>query len=290
MQQVTIVGCGDIGERVAKICYSRGLPVHVVVRNTERANRLSQCNYDVVLADLDKDDLSLIPCKNNWVFWFAPPPAEGTEDSRLKRWLEKIDSERLPKKIIYISTSGVYGDCQGAWVDESRPVNPQSDRARRRVNAEQQLSAWCEQHQLPYVILRVPGIYGAGRWPLESIKRGQPVVQRSESPYSNRIHQDDLAQICVAAALRSEAQGIINVGDGQQSTMADYFQGIAKAFGLPIPQEVSWQQAQRVLSPGMLTYLNESRRIDNSRMMELLKVKLRYPSLQSALDDQNQLV
>lgn len=285
MQQATIIGCGDIGERVAKICYSRGMPLHVVVRNTERANHLSQCHYDVLLADLDQDDLSLIPTENNWLFWFAPPPAVGEQDSRLKRWLSAINPQALPKKIIYISTSGVYGDCQGEWVDESRPANPQSDRARRRLDAEQQLSDWSQQHEVPYVILRVPGIYGPGRWPIETIKQGQPVVKCSESPYSNRIHQDDLAQICVAAALRSEAHGVINVGDGQQSTMAEYFQGVAKAFGLPIPEEISWDDAQRLLSPGMLSYLVESRRIDNRRMLELLKVKLHYPTLQSALQE-----
>lgn len=285
MQQATIVGCGDIGERVAKICYSRGLPVHVVVRNTERANRLSQYNYDVLLADLDCYDLTRIPTANNWLFWFAPPPSEGEKDSRIERWLASIDSDSLPKKIILISTSGVYGDCQGKWVDENYPVNPQSDRARRRVDAEIRLTTWCESHSVPYVILRVPGIYGPGRWPIETIKRAQPVVKRSEAPYSNRIHQDDLAQVCIAAALRKEATGVINVGDGQPSTMADYFQGIAKAFGLPIPQEISWQEAQRQLSPGMLSYMAESRRIDNHRMLELLQVKLRYPTLQHALDE-----
>ena len=285
MQQVTIIGCGDIGERVAKIWYSRGLPVHVVVRNTERAQYLSNQNFDVILADLDRDDLSHIPSENQWLFWFAPPGLDGCEDSRIRRWLMGLDEKSLPKKIVYISTSGVYGDCQGAWVDESTPVNPQSERAKRRVDAEQQLSAWCERHQVPYVILRVPGIYGPGRWPIATIKRAQPVLKRAESPFSNRIHQDDLAQICVAAMLRKEGVGIINVGDGQQSTMSDYFQSVAKAFDLPIPKEVSWDEAQRVLSPGMLSYLTESRRINNQKMLTSLNIKLRYPTLEDALRD-----
>lgn len=281
--RVTIIGCGDIGERVAKILLTQKVAVKVLVRQKIRVKYLSNIGLNVTQADLDQDDIDQQLIAEAKVIWLAPPPQSGCEEPRIKRWLNSLSGDVLPRKIVYISTSGVYGDCNGAWVDESTATNPQAERSKRRLDAEQQLVRWCKQQQVPYVILRVAGIYGEGRWPLERIKRGNPVVKKSEAAFSNRIHQDDLAQACVAALLRDEAQGVINVSDGQPSTMSDYFQQIAKAFSLPALQEITLQEAKQQLSPAMLSYLTESRRIDNRKMLKLLDMKLKYPTLESSL-------
>ncbi len=281
--QVTIIGCGDIGERVAKILLAQKIAVNTLVRRSTRAEYLNKLNFNATKADLDQEDSAQIFDKGAKVIWFSPPPSTGCKDHRIRRWLKNIESKQLPEKIVYISTSGVYGDCSGAWVDELTPVNPQADRSKRRLDAEQQLVTWCKQQQVPYVILRVAGIYGEGRWPLERIRRGNPVVKKDEAAFSNRIHQDDLAQACVAALLRDEAQGVINVSDGQPSTMSDYFQQIAKVFSLPALEEITLQQAKQQLSPAMISYLTESRRIDNRKMLKLLEIRLKYPTLEAAL-------
>jgi nucleoside-diphosphate-sugar epimerase len=184
---------------------------------------------------------------------------------------------------VAISTSGVYGDRRGALVNEDTPPHPQVDRARRRLDMERQLREWTDEHGVPLVILRVGGIYGPGRLPLQRIRDQVPVLQEALAPSTNRIHVDDLVQVCVAAAERGGAGRIYNVSDGQDSNMTEYFYTIADAFGLPRPPEVDWAQAERVMSPGMLSYLRESRRMDNRRMLEELGVTLAYPDLVEGL-------
>ncbi|MEW5757578.1 MAG: SDR family oxidoreductase [Pseudomonadota bacterium] len=279
MQRIVILGCGDIGERVARLWYSRGVPVTAVLRSATRVQALQDADIDALQMDLANDDLSRIPTHGNRIYYFAPPPNEGRTDPIIARWLASLGKDNKPAKIVYISTTGVYGDCQGAWIDEDTPVNPQADRAWRRVDAEQRLQSWARDHQVPLAILRVAGIYGPGRLPLEALKKGQPVLRNSAAPYSNRIHADDLAQVCVAAMVREEGTGIFNVCDGEESTMSDYYQTVARVYELPPPEEIGWEEARRRFSPGLLSYLVESRRIRNQRMLERLKVKLHYPTL-----------
>ncbi len=281
--QVTIVGCGDIGERMVNILLAKKCVVNLLVRQAVRCEFFEKQGVDVSQIDLDRDDVSQLQTAAKRVIWLAPPPQSGCSEPRIRRWLQSLCHDGLPDKIVYISTSGVYGDCGGAWGDESRPPSPQADRSKRRFDAEQQIEGWCQQHQVPYVILRVAGIYGEGRWPLARIKRGDPVVIPAEAAFSNRIHQDDLAQICVAALLRDGAQGIINVSDGQPSTMSDYFQQVARAFSLPELREITLSEAAQQLSPAMLSYLMESRRIDNRKMVKMLALELKYPTVQGAL-------
>jgi nucleoside-diphosphate-sugar epimerase len=184
---------------------------------------------------------------------------------------------------VLLSTTAVYGDCEGKWITEAQAVNPQTARGRRRLDAENVLQQWAQQHGVAYVILRVGGIYGPGRLPLARIKQGLPILRESESPYTNRIHQDDLASICVAAAERGKSGEIFNISDGQPSTMSHYFKAIASAVGLPQPPEVSLDEATRVMSAGMLSYLKESRRLDNRKLREQLGVELVYADLSAGL-------
>jgi len=201
----------------------------------------------------------------------------------MRNFCAAVTQEQAPAKVVYISTSGVYGDCGGDWVTEETPVNPQTSRAKRRLDAETALSTWGAQVGTAVVILRVTGIYGPGRLPLARLQQGHPVLVEAESPPTNRIHADDLAAVCVAAADRAAGGEIFNVSDGQPGTMTQYFNAAADLLGLPRPPQVSMAQAQQVMSPMMLSYLTETRRMDNRKLREQLGVTLRYPELESGL-------
>ncbi|MEW6445522.1 MAG: SDR family oxidoreductase [Pseudomonadota bacterium] len=278
--EALIVGYGDIGRRVATLWHDKGGSVAALVRSGRETGPAQP-----VRGDLDRaETLTGLRALGAVLFHFAPPAPAGHTDTRTARLLAALDVES-PQRIVYISTSGVYGDCQGAWVDEARPVNPGNDRSHRRVDAERQLTAFAERHAIPLVILRVPGIYGPGRLPLDRIKRGDPVVCPEDAPWSNRIHADDLAAIAVRAAQDDAPPGIYNVSDDEPSSMTDYIYRVADTAGLARPPCVSLDQARRTFSPGMLEYLNESRRLDNRRMKEELGVRLLYPTLHEGVSD-----
>jgi nucleoside-diphosphate-sugar epimerase len=281
---VLIVGCGDIGRRVARLESAEGRGVYGLARSPETAARLVRQGIAAVHGDLDKPD-SLAGLSGGWttLYYFAPPPAAGDGDPRLAVFFEALPVRRLPGKVVYVSTSGVYGDCGGDWVDEGRPPRPQNARSRRRLAAEETLMAWSRRYGVTVVILRVPGIYGPGRLPLERLRAGVPVVRQEESPYSNRIHADDLAEVCVAAGRRTAAEGVYNVSDGHPTTLTDYFHAVADRFGLPRPPAISLAEARRVLSPEMLSFMEESKRLDNGRMLRELRPRLHYPDLERGL-------
>lgn len=278
-----IVGCGYIGRRVARLERAAGGSAAALVRSENTAARLRRLGILTVTGDLDVPaSLRDLP-KATTLYYFAPPPATGTTDPRVRTLLAALDPAALPERAVYISTSGIYGDCRGEWVDEERPPHPQTDRARRRLDAEQVFLAWGERHGVACRILRVPGIYGPGRLPLERIRQGVPVVDERESPYSNRIHADDLAAACRAAACTGRGGRIYNASDGHPTTMTDYFYRIADLYGLPRPPAISLAEARQRLSPSLLSFLEESRRLDNRRMLTELRVRLRYPDLASGL-------
>ncbi|MDD2894206.1 MAG: SDR family oxidoreductase [Halothiobacillaceae bacterium] len=278
-----IVGYGDIGQRVARRGLDAGCNVSALVRSPRAMGQVT-----AVAGDLD-DDLGqaatlheLAVASASVLFHFAPPSSSGECDIRTAHLLAALE-QAPPARIIYISTSGVYGDCAGAWVDEIRPVNPGNARSRRRVDAERQLAAFATRHLIPLLILRVPGIYGAGRYPLQRLQRGDPVICPDDAPWSNRIHADDLAAIAWRAAQPDAPPGIYNASDDAPSSMTDYFYQLADAFRLPRPPCVSLDAARRSFSPSMLEYLNESRRLDNQRMKDVLGVRLLYPTLAQGL-------
>lgn len=281
MKQILIIGCGDIGARVAQLWLARKVPVTGVVRTHAHAAQLRAQGMAVQQCDLDAEGACGTASTDGGVYYFAPPAETGEGDDRLQRWLSSLQD--VPRKLVYISTTGVYGDTGGAWVDEDTPPHPQTDRARRRLDAERQLERWTADRRVALVILRVAGIYGPGRLPLAALQRGQPVLRRELSPYSNRIHADDLAQVCLAAMENEHARGIYNVCDGEESTMSDYYRQVAAALGLPAPREIDWDEARRTFSPTLLSYLSESRRVSNRRMREELGVRLRYPTLAQGL-------
>lgn len=284
IKNVVISGCGEIGVRVAQRWQAKGAHVAGLCRSEASAHKLQEHDIEALRADLDTpDSLHHLPLKDTVLYHFAPPPSTGETDPRTRALLESIGINNLPQIIVMISTTAVYGDCGGAWVSEESPTHPQTARGKRRLDAEIALAHWGKSYHVPTVILRVPGIYGPGRLPLERIKSGEPILHEVEAPFTNRIHADDLAMICVLAAEQGCGGCIYNVSDNQPGNMTQYFKDIADAFGLPRPPEISREEAERVLSPGMLSYLKESRRIDNSKLTNELNVKLQYPDLASGL-------
>lgn len=279
-----IVGCGDIGLRVAALHRQQGQRVYALARTPDSQARLQARGLLPVAGDLDDPatlrDMLVHDCL---LYYFAPPPGESETDPRMATFLDAVPLEQPPEKIVYISTSGVYGDRQGAWVTEDTPPAPHTARAKARLAAETALLQWSRQSGKPVVILRVGGIYGPGRLPVERLQQGLPVVRNTEAPYTNRIHADDLARVCVAAAAHGKPGAVYNVCDDEHSTLTDYFNAVADTLGLPRPPQISLAEAQRVLSPGLLSYLNESRRMDNRRMHDELGVTLLYPNLQAGL-------
>ena len=281
---VLIVGCGDIGRRVAALLPASRFDVTGVVRSDESRERLATAGVSAVCLDLDRLESGTDwECRSADVFYFAPPPPAGQQDLRMRAFLDTLRGEMSVRRIVYISTSAVYGDCQGAWITETQPLNPATPRGHRRQDAEQQLLAWSRAQATQWIILRVPGIYGPGKLPLERLRKGTPVLREEDSPYTNRIHADDLAAICVAAMHSSIFNTVYNVSDGQPSNMTDYFFRVADAAGLPRPPVVNCEEAQAVLSPGMLSFLQDSRRMDNSKLLRELGIELQYPDLAAGL-------
>ena len=284
MEKILIIGCGEVGLRAARLAREKGVEVAVLVRSEERRRQLGEGGFAALAGDLDTPaSLPGLPTRGAVVLYFVPPPEGGDGDPRMNAFCASIAPGEEPEKIVYISTSGVYGDCGGARITEEAPVNPRTDRARRRLAAENHLREWGARRGVAIVVLRVSGIYGPGRLPLERIRTGQPVLAEAEAPWTNRIHVDDLARVCIAAGEKGETGDIFNVSDGRPGTMTEYFNAVADACGLPRPPQVSLAEARRVMTPLMLSYLGESRRMDNTRMVEKLGFELLYPDLESGI-------
>ena len=280
-EHVLIVGFGDIGERIARLEQEGGSSVVALCRGHQRIQRFTDPSIKHWAADLDRP-MTKIEGTYNAIYYLAPPSPEGLRDQRIVRCLEALGT--LPHKLIYLSTSAVYGDCKGAWIDENHPLCPGTERGKRRLFAEETSLEWGRQHAVPVVILRVPGIYGPGRLPLTRIREKLPVIDPKESPYTNRIHADDLAQAAYRARQKGASGHAYNISDGHPTTMTDYFWKIADRYGLERPPSIPLNEAKVRLNPGMLSFLEESKRLINQRMLDDLGVHLQYPTLDLGLD------
>lgn len=291
-RQPWIIGCGDIGQRVARLYQKQGIQTRATVQSKESLQQCHQQNIAAIALNLDHAPEPISATLNPHhfndtdVFYFAPPTKIGYTDTRIQSFLTALsDNNQKPRRMVLISTTGVYGDCNGAWVNETSAVNPTADRAKRRLDAEQRVVQWCQQQPAEWVILRVPGIYALDRLPIARLQQQAPILERKAAPFTNRIHADDLAMICKTAmdSTDSASGELYNACDSLPSTMTDYFNAVADYAGLARPPQINWQQAQQQMSAGMLSYLKESRRISNAKMLNQLKVKLRYPTLADAL-------
>lgn len=284
MRRLLIVGSGDVALRAIPLL-SKSYRVFALVRDPAKGAMLRALGAIPLPGDLDdRASLARIAGWADAVLHLAPPPNNGVLDTRTRNLLSALSQGRgkrksMPRRLVYISTSGVYGDCGGARVSEIRPVNAVSPRAQRRVEAETEIRAWAKRNRVNASILRVPGIYAADRLPLSRLQQGTPGIIDSEDSYTNHIHADDLARISVAALQRGKACRVYHASDDSQLKMGEYFDRVADAFGLPQVPRISRAEAQRVLSPTLLSFMNESRRLTNLRMKHELKVTLAYPTV-----------
>lgn len=282
---ILIVGCGYVGRRL----YERLAPqfdVTALVRTAHSASMLAAEGLRAVALDLDRIRTGAsIPerLEQESIVYLVPPPAFGESDLRLDRFLQLATVP--PKSFIYVSTTAVYGDTGGAPVDESTPVNPRTDRARRRVTAEEMTRVWCTERRVRRVVLRAPGIYGPGRLPLERMRKGEAIVREDEAGISNRIHVDDLVSACVAGVTNPEARGVYNISDGAAISSSTFLLKVAELAGIPPPPQVSMVEAQLTFTPDRLSFLSESRRVVNERMRKHLGVRLKYDDYVEGIRD-----
>jgi len=251
-----------------------------LTRRPEDIPKLRNHGITPIAGDLDQlrslGRLRLAPFA---VLHFAPPPSDGRDDPRTARLIAALTKARIiPQRFVYISTSGVYGDCAGAHVTEARPRRGRTARARRRVAAEDRLRRWAKRYGVRLSILRAPGIYAETRLPLERLKQGTPVLRPEDDVFTNHIHADDLARATIAAAFRGKPNRAYNISDDAELPMGVWFDAVADAFGLPRPPRVSWEQAEKHIAPLLLSFMSESRRLSNTRMKRELRVRLRYPT------------
>jgi nucleoside-diphosphate-sugar epimerase len=285
VENLLIIGCGDVARRALPELQRR-YRVTALVRSPDPA--LDAAGVEQIVGDLD-DAASLVPLagRARRIVHLAPPAGSGAFDTRTRSLLAALAPRgrgaMLPRRFVYLSTSGVYGDCSGEWVDETRPPHPQTERALRRLDAERAIGDWGERSGVEIVILRVPGIYGPHRLPLERLARGTPALRPEEDVYTNHIHADDLVGILVAALESMGACGVYNASDDGPMKMGDFFDFVADHAGFARPPRISREEAASLLPPELVSFMSESRRLSNRRMKAELGVRLRYSRVQDGV-------
>jgi len=281
-----IVGCGDVGLRVAKLLRGRWRLI-ALTSSPARCAALRTAGVVPLVGNLDVPaTLARLAGLSDAVLHLAPPPLGGLTDPRTANLLHALARKPGLQRIVYGSTSGVYGDCGGARIDETRTVAPASDRARRRVDAEQRLRVFGRATGVRVTLLRIPGIYAGDReggHPRERVARGAPVLAAADDVHTNHIHADDLARACVAALHRGLPQRVVHASDDTEMKMADYFDLAADLSQLPRPPRVSRSEAATRLSPTQMSFMAESRRLDNTRLKRELRLRLHYPTVATGL-------
>lgn len=281
-----IVGCGDVGLRVVKLLGGRWRLL-ALTSSADRLAELRAAGAVPLLGDLDSPHtLARLAGLADAVLHLAPPPVQGRCDPRTGNLLQAMARKGGVRRIVYGSTSGVYGDCSGARFDETRAVRPATDRAHRRVDAERRLRWYGRAFGARVTLLRIPGIYARDRasgHPRERLMRGTPVLAVEHDVFTNHIHADDLARACVAALYRGAPQRVVHVNDDTEMKMGDYFDLAADLENLPRPPRVARDQARELLSPMQQTFMAESRRLINRRLKRELRVRLLYPTVSEGL-------
>ncbi|AOV15664.1 hypothetical protein BJI67_00050 [Acidihalobacter aeolianus] len=280
-----ILGGGYLGKRVARrLSLTDTDSIALTARPNGTLPALLAESLPAFALDLDAlDPPQLVPPWRDYgLLYLVPPPRDGNTDARLSRALAMLEHQP-PRHIVYAGTSGVYGDCGGRWIDETAPLRPDSDRALRRVDAEAQLSIWCKSHDCSLILLRIGGIYGPDRLPLQRLRHGRPIVDLAEAPWSNRIHVDDLVSVCIEALRRPGEDHVFNVADGNPSSTSRFLLELAQAYQLSSPLFVSLREAIQRASPEGRIYLSESRRLCNRLLLSSLHLHLQYPTLADAL-------
>ncbi len=285
-ERVLIVGCGDVGQRVAGLL-RRNVRVVALTSSATRIPELRAQGVVPLLGNLDNpDSVRRLAGISTRVVHLAPPPAQGWRDLRTQALLQVLRLRTSPIAFVYGSTSGVYGDCSGDWIDETRKTNPDSPRARRRQHAEDCVRFFGRSAGVRTNTLRIPGIYAPDReggTPMARLRKRTPVLCAEEDVYTNHIHADDLARACVLAMWRGRSQRVYNTNDDTALKMGDYFDLAAGLYDLPRPPRVSRAGATEQLPLMLLSFMGESRRMVNRRLKQELGLRLRYPTVQEGL-------
>ena len=284
--RLLIVGCGDVGLRVVRLLRGRWRLL-ALTSSAGRTGELREAGVLPLLGNLD-DAASLARLAGlcDAVLHLAPPAALGHEDLRTARLLQALARKGRVQRIVYGSTSGVYGDCRSERFNETRAVQPATDRALRRVDAEARLRWYGRAFGARVTLLRIPGIYAGDRpggHPRERLARGTAVLAEADDVYTNHIHADDLARACVAALHRGLPQRVVHASDDTELKMGDYFDLAADLCGLPRPPRITRVEAGAKLSPALLSFMSESRRLSNTRLKNELRLRLRYPTVAEGL-------
>ena len=318
--KLLVIGAGDIGRRVLKKLAggasdvgapakhaakfaARNFELHAATSNRQHRASLKQLGAQPHLADLDRPGtLQRLPRNWNALLHAAPPQSyphsNERRDLRTRHLLRAIvraahdgaasrgaaattRNGAAKRVLVYLSTSGVYGDCAGARITESQPVRPHNLRARRRVDAERRLIRAARRGAFRLIILRVPGIYASDRLPLARLRAGTPALRAEDDVFTNHIHAEDLAAITIAAFKRLATRclprvRIIHATDDSDMKMGEWFDTVADAFGLARPPRLPRAEIAAAVSPALLSFMNESRRLDNTRMKRELKVRLQF--------------
>jgi nucleoside-diphosphate-sugar epimerase len=276
-----IIGCGDVGLRVLRLLRGRWRVI-ALTSSPARVEALRAAGAVPLIGNLDDAaTLARLAGVADAVLHLAPPQVSGATDERTRHLLQALARQGRVRRIVYGSTTGVYGDCGGALFDETRAVQPATDRARRRVDAERQLRWFGRAFGARVTLLRIPGIYAGDReggHPRDRLARGAPVLMAADDVYTNHIHADDLARACIAALHRGLPQRVLHVCDDTQMKMGDYFDLAADLCGLARPPRISREQAALQMSPMQLSFMGESRRLLNARLKRELRLRLRYPT------------
>lgn len=281
--RLVIIGCGDVGMRLLPLVRDR-FRVFAVTSTPGRCALLREAGATPLVADLDQPSANLarIGRLAQVVVHLAPPQSTGAQDLRTRR-IAAILPEHAT--VVYISTTGVYGDCHGAQFDETRATRPASARATRRVDAENVLRAWARRRSGRLAILRVPGIYGKNRLPIKRLEAGTPALIEADDVYTNHIHHDDLAAMIVRAIDRASPLRLYHATDDSDMKMGAYFDLVAGFAGLPCPPRLPRAELATQVTPMLLSFMSESRRLANDRIKRELGVRLRYPTVKDALPD-----
>lgn len=289
-ERVLVVGCGDVGMRAASLLAGR-VRLLALTSSPQRCGALRAAGITPLVGNLDDvASVRRLAGLAQRVLHLAPPPSDQgpawITDPRTRALVRVLSRRAQPRSLVYGSTSGVYGDCGGDWVNETRAVQPHTARATRRVHAEASVRAYGQRTGVACTVLRIPGIYApdrAGGTPRDRLLRGTPVLQAADDVYTNHIHADDLARACVLALWRGSGQRNINVCDDTELKMGDYFDLAADLYGLPRPARLPRHQAQAQLPVMLLSFMSESRRLSNLRMKTELGLALRYPTVREGL-------
>jgi nucleoside-diphosphate-sugar epimerase len=278
--RILVVGCGDVGRRVVALLRGR-YRLLALARSPEAADQLRASGVVPITGDLDHPrTLGMLGGRAPTVLHLAPPPPHGSIDTRTRALIRALHGV---ERLIYVSTSGVYGDAAGAWIGETRSTDARTDRARRRVDAERQLRTWARDRGTALTILRVPGIYAGDRLPLARLNARTPVLDEHEDVYTNHIHADDLARAIVVALARGAPQRIYHTVDDSTMRMGDWFDLVADTFALDRPARVDRRTLVGQIPATLLSFMSESRRLTNARMKHELGLRLAYPTVREGL-------